>query len=288
MNGETNDGDAKTVIGRAVIAILKPLLRVLIRHEITVGDFNELARQAYVDVAWRDFALPGKRQTYARVAILTGLSRKEVVRLSKRRERAGTLDKPSPNRAQRVVDGWLRDEDFLTAKGRPRVLPIRGPSGSFRDLVARHSGDVTHGVVLEELEHAGIVTVDEGRARVRLETQGYVPRTDELGKISIMATCAADLLDSAAHNVVGAAPAPRFQRQVTQPDLSPAAAERFFADCEPLSADYLAELNRRLAALRDEDDATAPRCRVGIGVYAVYHTPADEDVARDHSGGEPS
>ena len=65
----------------AVVRLLKPLVRILLRNGIPFGVFEELARWTYVDVAFQESSLPGRKLTDSRVAILTGLSRKEVSRL---------------------------------------------------------------------------------------------------------------------------------------------------------------------------------------------------------------
>jgi len=260
---ETN---AKTVLGRAVITVLKPLLRVLIRNEITVADFSELVRQAYVDVAYEHFGIPGRKLTFARVAVLTGLSRKEVVRLDKLRGDQGRLTRSSPNRAQRVVNGWISDREFLTAKGQPRVLPLHGENVSFSALVARYSGDITSGAVLDELIRIGVVSRD-GRDRIHLESLGYIPHEDELEKIRVMATCAADLLSTAVHNIETGDVDPKFQRQLVYPSVSAKAVDKFRKESAELSANYLQELNRLLAdSQRDTSDDEGAH-RVGFGIY---------------------
>ena len=58
------------------------LVRTLLRNGISYGEFDQVARKYFVDVAYRDLAPAGKKQTVSNVAILTGLNRKEVKKLS--------------------------------------------------------------------------------------------------------------------------------------------------------------------------------------------------------------
>ena len=58
--------------------LLRPLVRILIRHGIAYAEFGEVVKSVYVDCAVEDFALPGRKTSGSRVAILTGLTRKEV------------------------------------------------------------------------------------------------------------------------------------------------------------------------------------------------------------------
>ena len=264
---------SKTLLGRAVVTILKPLVRILIRNEVTVGDFSELARQVYVDVAFDRFAIPGKKMTFARAAVLTGLSRKEVVRLASLRGTGGSLTRLSPNRAQRVVHGWMNDPEFLTMRGQPRVLPLRGEPRCFADLVARYSGDITSGAILDELLRNEMVWRDH-RNGIHLKSLGYIPQHDELEKVHVMAVSAADLLGTAAHNIESGDGEPLFQRQLVYPDVSADTAARFRTESAELSATYLHQLNKLLAGARAQQRPSNERRRVGFGIY-YFEAPPD-------------
>jgi len=266
--------DIKTVLGRAVIKVLKPMLRVLIRNEVTVKEFSELVRQAYVDVSYEHFAIPGKKLSHNRIAVLTGLSRKEVMRLSNLRSNQGSISNPAPNRAHRVVNAWLSDQDFLTAKNKPRVLPLKGDQSSFAALVAKYSGDVTPGAILDELIRVGVVSTDANN-RVRLESIGYVPTKDDLKKIEELASSTADLLNTAVHNIE-TPEKPRFQRQLICAGVSKNVADKFRKQCRNLSESHLQDLNQLLNNLLQAEknnptdtDKQENKYRVGVGVYHV-------------------
>jgi hypothetical protein len=57
---------------------MTPLVRILLKNGVSFAEFAELLKNVFVDVAERDLGMPGRRPSQARVAILTGLSRKEV------------------------------------------------------------------------------------------------------------------------------------------------------------------------------------------------------------------
>jgi len=61
--------------------ILSALIRTLLRNGMAYGEFDQIARKCFVDVAYQDFSSPQKKQTVSNVAILTGLNRKEVKKL---------------------------------------------------------------------------------------------------------------------------------------------------------------------------------------------------------------
>ncbi len=68
-------------LSRAVERVLTALFRVLLRHGMSYTAFEGIARRVYVDVALREFTIPGKKPSISRASILSGLTRKEVQRL---------------------------------------------------------------------------------------------------------------------------------------------------------------------------------------------------------------
>ena len=92
--------------------LLQPLVRILIRSGISFGESAEVLKTVFVEVAARDFDLPDRKTSLSRIAILTGLTRKEV---AKQQEilRSGALDVDSNlNRVIRVLEGWHSDPDL--------------------------------------------------------------------------------------------------------------------------------------------------------------------------------
>src|SRR5687768_16318915 len=106
-------------LGDAAQAILRPLVRVLLRNGIPYGAFAEIARRVYVEVAEKEFALPGKKQTVSRISTLTGLTRKDVTRVQAE-EAAGQGERVERyNRPARVIGGWVRERRYQDKRGRP-------------------------------------------------------------------------------------------------------------------------------------------------------------------------
>ena len=105
--------NSKPSVGQALTAaierVLRPLFRILLRNNMSFKAFLDIAKRAYVEVADSEFGIPGKKQSVSRVALLSGLTRKEVQRLL---DAPGTDDAETGeryNRAARVVAGWVRD-----------------------------------------------------------------------------------------------------------------------------------------------------------------------------------
>lgn len=156
----SNLSPARFGLIRFTVALLRPLLRLLLRHGISYPEFNQISRWLYVDIAMREreFFLPRKRQQHkARVACLTGLSRKEVLRLSQTPEPETNNELYCGNRASRVLQGWVTDPRFLDASGKPARLSFTEKQGkaNFAELVQCYSGDIPPRAILDELLLSG-------------------------------------------------------------------------------------------------------------------------------------
>lgn len=101
--------DARThpnkVLGAGLMRLLRPLMRLMLRHSMHFSAFEEVAKRAYVEVAMNDFAIPGKKPSISRASILTGLTRKDVQRLASSADALGDVPEERYGRAARVLTG---------------------------------------------------------------------------------------------------------------------------------------------------------------------------------------
>jgi hypothetical protein len=254
-----------TVVEAAVKRLLRPLVRLMLRHGLPHAALAELAKRVYVEVAMDDFALEGKKSTISRASVLTGLTRKDVQRLV---EEAGTGPaEPAAhyNRAARVLTAWVRDPDFRDAKGAAKPLPAEGRI-SFATLVKRHSGDMPARAVLDELVRVGAVE-RLGDGRLAPVARAYVPQRGSTEKIDILGHDTADLIDTIDHNIEHGADDARFQRKVMYHAL-PARAVPAFRKLSATQAQALLEKLDRWLAEHDTDPAIGEAtARVGLGIY---------------------
>lgn len=274
--------EIKITLAKAVIRILNPLVRILLKHEMSHSEFSELAKRSYVYVANKYFSIPGRKKTHSRVAVLTGLSRKEVLRLSNIEEDQPPVTKGPLNRAARVISGWLRDPDFLTEDNEPKELPLRGDGDTFDTLVERYSGDITARAILDELVRVGAVTKTDNKT-VILNHHGYIPEGSAPEKIDVMAVCAGDLLNAAVHNILLEDKHDvRFQRQTAYVEIPEHVIEEFKQLSHDKSLELLLELNQWLASKKKQEKPMEGERtgRVGIGIYYI------QDEFKDNESGE--
>jgi len=250
---------------KAVTRMLAPLVRVLLRHGVSHAEFASWAKQTYVEQAHSNFGIDGKKPTVSRLAIVTGINRKEVKRI---------LDLPADvvppvakhNRAIRVVTGWLQ----------PLPLIYGDADSSFNKLVKRYGGDVPARAVLDELSRVGTVTED--KSTITLASKGYVPHESEEAMLDLFATSARDLLTTLDHNVSGEGPS-RLQMSVAYDDIGAEGLNTFRKLSSKKALALLQELDGELSQYdrtKNPQAGGTGRYRTGLGVYLIEEAVEDE------------
>jgi hypothetical protein len=270
-------GTKNRVLYAAIARILRPLIHILMRNGISYGTFADLAKWLFVDVANREFAIEGRKQTISRVSVITGLNRKEVKRVSELPVPDDQVSSERYNRAARVIAGWRRDKAFRNKKGGPADLPVTGLGSTFQALVKKYSGDMPFRAILDELIRVGAaVRTDEGR--VHLLARAYLPAGDETMKIHILGTDVAHLITSIQHNLAPDERGPFYQRKVMYDNLPQDVLPAF----RKLSTESAQKLLEKLDAwLSDRDRDSSPgvtgsgRHIAGLGIY-YFEEPYDE------------
>ena len=253
----------------SVVTLLRPLVRLLLRHGISFGSFAEAARQVYVSVANDEFALPGRKQTNTRIAVLTGLTRKEVLRIQRLPEQDNVLLDERYGRATRVISGWLNDAEFCDADGEALALPMEGDVGSFAALVTRYSGDMSVRAVADELLRVDAVR-ERADGRFSLVSTAYVPSAGEEEKLAILGADVADLVTTIDYNVDPDLPGTRFQLKVSEQGLSHETVAAFREMSNHHSLALLKNYDKWLADRTREAGKAMPKdkgLRAGVGIY---------------------
>ena len=252
----------------ALARLLRPIVRVLLANKVTYATFDQIARQVFVEVADKDFTLKGRKQTVSRVALVTGLSRKEVLRIKREPPLADRELGRTFHRAARLISTWCNHAEYVDEKGGPLSLPFDGEV-SFSSLVGDVGGDLTPRAVLDELREAGIVNVDAAR-RVHLLNKAYVPNRDETQIMKILGTDVGDLAETISYNLNKPADQTRFQLKVSYDNLPQECLDNLHRMVSERGHEELVEFDRWL---RQQDRDANPqvqgtgRVRAGVGIY---------------------
>jgi hypothetical protein len=266
--------DLRQSLISAVLQLMIPIVRVLLRNGISYGEYAELAKRVYVDVARSDFVQPGQRQTASRISAITGLTRREIGLMRDLDVASDEESMQRHNRTVRVISGWVHDQRFRDAQGQPADLPLEGVD-SFNDLVKSYSGDVPTVAMLSVLEEAGNIRNDDGQ--VRLLRRAYVPDGAPPEIVRILGQDAYELMTTIVHNIDAAPADKRFQRKVAYRDVSRETFRTFKVLAAQKSQSLLEEFDNWLANQPDAPSSEAnERRRVTLGIYYFEEDPQDD------------
>jgi hypothetical protein len=261
-------------LSEAAQAVLRPLVRILLRNGVAYGAFAELTRRVYAEVAEREFALAGRKQTVSRISTLTGLTRKEVTRIQSE-EGPSQADNERYNRPARVISGWVREKRYHDRRGRPAELQMEGDARSFSALVREFSGDIPPRAMADELARVGAIEIMPD-GKVRLLTRAYIPRGDQVEKLGILGADVADLIRTIDHNLTCAPGEAYFQRRVSYDNIPGEMLPTLTKQLSRKAQSCLESMDRVLAAAdRDRSPAVkgTGRARTGVGIY-YFEEPA--------------
>jgi len=264
----TPPGGPPPALVQALRRLLRPLVRLLLRHQTTYPFLASLLKSIYVELAEREFGIPGKAQTTSRVSLLTGIHRKDVKRLREQPPDPDTAPGNVSLGAQLVLR-WTASPEYLDSQGRPLPLPrlsVEGGAPSFESLVASVSKDIRARAVLDEWLRLGVARVDEDD-RVVLAVEAFVPESGFDEKSYFLGRNVHDHLAAAVHNLSGEGP-PLLERSVYYAGLSPESVDELAALGEEVGMEALQTVNRRALKLQERDaDRPEAQHRMNLGVY---------------------
>jgi hypothetical protein len=193
------DDIQRQVLG-AFLVVLKPIARILLRFGIGFREFSEIAKTAFVDVASSDFGLRGRPTNISRVAVMTGLTRKEVRRLRNKIESGEDALVVRTTPLCEVLHRWHSEKEFLEVSGRPAILPFAGEDSSFSSLVKRFGGDIPPGAMRTELKRVGAVEEDDS-GNLQVVRRTVTPQGAHDNLIAALAHSVYPIISTIAHNI---------------------------------------------------------------------------------------
>jgi Family of unknown function (DUF6502) len=252
---------------QAVDALLGPLAQLAVAKGMPCAVVEGRLRQVFVRAARDTHPNPLPHRMVSRIATATGLSRREVTRL--------TQPVPAPVRrrpvAAEVFARWSNDRLYRDARGRPRKLPRQGNPPSFETLAQSVTRDVHPRSLLDELLRLGLAAHDVADDSVALVNDAFVPRGDTERMLSFLGHNVGDHLGAAVANVLGDG-RQHFEQAVFADELSSQSLDatretieaQWRAMCATLVPQLKELIDADLAAGRPQDQ----RLRVGLFSYS--------------------
>ncbi|MEO1721604.1 MAG: DUF6502 family protein [Pseudomonadota bacterium] len=259
------------VFAKVLKGLLRPLVKALIAHGVTVPAVYRILKEVYVEVAETEFSLDEKRITDSRIHLLTGVHRKDI-----RTIREAGYDDQSSARLRmaaitNLVGRWLADPETTDDRGQPLPLPRQSDSGpSFEALALTASRDTRPRTLLDALVEQKLVRVEDD-GTVHLVAEALVGPAELGQKVHFFGQNVGDHIAAATDNLLAEGERPPFmERAVFYNHLTASSVDAIETSARALGAEALSTLNRLAFAqqqLDADDDTATERFRFGVFFY---------------------
>ncbi len=193
------DDIQRQILGAFLLA-LRPIARIFLRFGMGYREFSDIAKTAFVDVATSEYGLRGRPTNISRVAVMTGLTRKEVRRVREKIEKGDLSVVVKSTPLSEMLHRWHADNEYLDSAGRPVVLPFSGEGVSFSSLAKKYGGDIPPGAMKTELKRVGAVIEDE-QGNLHAVSRVVHPKGEHEKLVTAVVHSIYPLVSTIAHNV---------------------------------------------------------------------------------------
>src|SRR6516162_6878408 len=266
----------------ALERLLDPIVLLLLKSGITWREFADLAKVKFVQVATKEFGIRGRPTNASRVAILTGIDRRDVRKLravssEPQVSAPGFMSKPT-----QVLDGWFHDPDFRAASGEPHDLQVSEGDDSFAALVRRYVPGIPHVAMIKELRGVGAIEeLPDGRLRAL--KRNYIPRELTDNQIRLWGSVLEDVGTTLEHNLMRKpTERPRFERRALSLTVERKALPEFEAFVAAEGQAFLERIDDWLASRQVDNTGSTPMqaIRLGVGMYEILDEERRPSKAR--------
>jgi len=272
------DDIRQQILGAFLIA-LRPIARILLRFGIGLREFSEISKTAFVEVATNEYGLRGRPTNISRVAVMTGLTRKEVRRIREKIQKGDQSVVVKTTPLSEILHRWHAESEFLDSSGRPAILPFAGPCGSFSSLVRRFGGDIPPGAMRTELKRVGAVEEDQEGNLVAVSRTIFADGPQEK-LITALVHAVYPLISTVSYNVdperegEGWAQLSTFSQSIRRTDLP--RLRRISFDRLSEVAESIDDLFMAYETLHARDDSAVDKDTVAVGVF--YFEEKDKEM----------
>ncbi|MEO9823811.1 MAG: DUF6502 family protein [Paracoccaceae bacterium] len=235
-------------------ALLAPTARVLVARGVVFPEFMERMKSHYIAAAQAQAEQEGMKVTDSRLSVMTGLQRRDVARLKDEK-----LKEKRVHHLSRLVALWQSEPGYA------KTLPKSGPAPSFEALAQIVHRDVHPRTMLDALEAAGTVALDD--VTVTLQATSYQPLAGTGDQIAYLARNVGDHASAATENVLGRDPR-HFERAVHYTKLTDAQIAELETDFATAEMEILEKISQKASQMKGESTG-AHRFRAGSYFYTV-------------------
>lgn len=265
----------------AILLVLKPITRALLRVGVGYREFAEIAKTAFVETASKEYGIRGRPTNISRVAVMTGLTRKEVRRIRTKTDASEhtVVMKTAP--ISQILHRWYTDKEYLDSSGVPVALNFDGDGITFTSLVKKYGGDVPPGAMRTELKRIDALIVTKGGKLKPVKRAAYnIDLHDRLigGLAGIIYPAALNL----AHNLesgdsdkhwINLAATSNYVRKPDRGRIMRISSDRINELIETIDDIYGA-----YETLYEHSEPEEPVKTVGVGIFYFEEDKSDSDI----------
>lgn len=255
-------------ITHALEHCLKPIARLCIHFGIDHRNLSEMLKVAFVTVAKEEFKVEGKSQTDSRIALITGVHRKDVRRL------LGRVPEKKLLRQQglvaNLISQWLSTSELIDKHGEPIAIP-RNPHPdykiSFFSLAEMLTNDIHPRALMDECINRGIVKLsDDGM--VHLVVESLIPDDNLDEKAHFFGQTIHDHISAAEYNLNGGQPT-FLDKFICQEGLTESDIKSIAEAANKAAMNALKKVNNHAIQLKDQHygNENTPGYRIHFGTF---------------------
>lgn len=270
---------AKTLISRSIYQLLGSIVRLGLRNGLTYKEFSSITKQLYVRIAAEEYGLQGRPTNMARIALMTGLDRKEIKKIMSLLGEHYDEMPEAPDRMSNILTTWHENPIYLNKK-EPLEISIKGPAPSFEHLVKSYGGDIATVTVLREFKRSKTISMNTIGDKVQVHKRHYIPNYKmddktpaELVNPEVIAQGSSMLIDhinTIFHNLYrdDTGHRERIDLRATNTSIPKEAVNEFYRLVDHKGIQLLEEIDHWLSQ-HEVPDSSDESERLGIGFYFI-------------------
>lgn len=150
-----------SILHSVLVATMRPIASMLLRFGVGYREFSQASKIAFIEVASEEFGRSGRPINISRIALMTGLSRKEVRAVREERADSNRVVELPTHFPAEVLRRWFTNPEYCDLEGHAKPLSWDQDPDSFTSLVRSCGGNLSPVAMRAELIRVGAVQQDK-------------------------------------------------------------------------------------------------------------------------------
>lgn len=278
----------KSLIIDAFIRMMGGIIRLALRNGVSCSELIDLCKLLYVKISAEEYGIRGRETNDSRIALMTGIDRKEVKTLKQRIKNIAQYD-GEPYSMAAILSEW-HSNPIYSSNGEPLELMFDGAQPSFTSLVKACSPSAAPVTVLREFKQSLVIAeTDEGllKALKRVYVPNYFghnsnksPEPVNPKAIGLGSSMLTDHINTIFHNLYreDKDESERLDLRATNHAVSIDKLPDFYKMVDREGMALLVKVDNWLSENQVDEDGAEPSIRLGLGLYSIKGENSSTDI----------